>query len=151
VTSKLSLVSSKSRGVALLVLVCAALAGAGYAQEITVKNETGVTVKMTAAEIAAMLHQELSVDDHGKAVRFDGVIVSVSLRCSFCNQTSVEHMVAETERFDPEQMARILSRQSFDCQFCRRTLPNGTLANARAERATPSRLEHLGFPSSRTH
>jgi hypothetical protein len=28
---------------------------------------------MTAAEIAGMPHQEISVDDHGKTVRFEGV------------------------------------------------------------------------------
>jgi transposase-like protein len=77
------------------------------------------------------------------------VIVSISIRCPFCGQTSVEHMVAETERFDTEQVARVLSRQLFDCQSCLRKLPDGTVAIAHAELATPSGLEQLGFPSSR--
>jgi hypothetical protein len=73
------------------------------------------------------------------------IVLSVSLPCPFCGQTSVEHLVTETERFDQEQIAGILSRQLFDCQFCLRTLPNGTLANAHAELATPSQLEQMGF------
>lgn len=77
------------------------------------------------------------------------VIISINLRCPFCGQSSVEHMVAETEGFNTERVARILSRQSFDCQFCLRTLPDGTFASAHAELATPSQLEHLGFASSR--
>ena len=79
------------------------------------------------------------------------VIISVNLRCPFCGQTNVEHMVAETERFDTDEVARVLSRQSFDCQFCLRTLPDGTFAIAHAELATPSQLEQLGFASSRAN
>jgi len=77
------------------------------------------------------------------------IIVSVSFRCPFCNRGSVEQLIAETESFDQEEMARALSRQPFDCQFCLRTLPDGTPANAHAELATPDRLEELGFPSIR--
>jgi len=55
------------------VLFCAAAAAVTNAQEITVQNEAGAGVKMTATEIAAMPHQEISVDDHGKTVRFEGV------------------------------------------------------------------------------
>lgn len=77
------------------------------------------------------------------------VIVSVTLDCPFCNQTSIEHLVAETERFDAEQVASVLSQHSFDCQVCLRTLPDGAFAIAHAELATPSRLEQMGFPASR--
>jgi len=73
------------------------------------------------------------------------LIVSVSFRCPFCNRASVEHVIAETERFDREEMARTLSRQRFDCQSCLRTLPDGTHANAHAEFATPNQLKTLGF------
>ena len=76
------------------------------------------------------------------------VIVSVSFHCPFCNRASVEQVIAETERFDWKEMARTLSRQPFDCQFCLRTVPDGTPANAHAELATPDRLKELGFPSS---
>jgi hypothetical protein len=79
------------------------------------------------------------------------IVLSVSVPCPFCGQTSVEHLVAETEAFEREQMARILSRLPFDCQFCLRTLPKGTLANAHAELATPSQLEKLGFQSPRSN
>ena len=79
------------------------------------------------------------------------VIVSVSLSCPFCNRTSVEQIVALTERFDAEEMAGVLSRQSFDCQLCSWTLPNGTAASAHAELATPTRLKQLGFPSTRAN
>ena len=75
------------------------------------------------------------------------VMVSVEVRCPFCQRTSDEHFVALTERFDAEEMARILSRQPFDCQLCLWMLPNGTFASAHAELATPSQLERLGFPS----
>jgi len=76
------------------------------------------------------------------------VIVTVSLHCPFCNRTSVEHLIAETERFDREEMARILSRQPFECKLCLRTFADGTPARAHAELATPDRLRELGFPSS---
>jgi len=76
------------------------------------------------------------------------VIVSVSLRCPFCGQTSLERLVAETERFDHEQVAGILRRQSYECQLCQRTLPDGTFASAHAELATSSQLKELGFPSA---
>jgi len=77
------------------------------------------------------------------------VIVSVRVRCPFCDRMSVEHLVAETERLDSKQMARVLARQPFECQFCLRTLPDGTRADAHAEVATPDRLKELGFPSPR--
>ena len=63
------------------------------------------------------------------------VILSINIRCPFCGQTRVENMVAETERFDAEQVARVLSQQSFDCRSCSRTLPDGTVAIAHAELA----------------
>jgi hypothetical protein len=56
-----------------IALACAALAVSGYAQEIAVQNDSGVSVKVTAAEIAALPHQKVSVDLHGKAVSFDAV------------------------------------------------------------------------------
>ena len=77
------------------------------------------------------------------------LIVSVSFRCPFCNRASVEHVIAETERFDREEMARTLSRQRFDCQSCLRPLPDGTHVSAHAELATPNQLRKLGFCASR--
>jgi hypothetical protein len=65
--------------VALSVLICTVVGGAAKAQEISVQNESGATVKMTAAEIAALPHQQISVDDHGKTVRFEGVPVRLVL------------------------------------------------------------------------
>jgi transposase-like protein len=79
------------------------------------------------------------------------VIISARIQCPFCNQTSVEQLVAQTERFDREQMARALSRQPYDCQFCSQTLPDDTHVNARAELATADRLKQLGFPAPRTN
>jgi transposase-like protein len=78
-------------------------------------------------------------------------IISVSIHCPFCNRTSVEKLIVQTERFDREQMARTLSRQPYDCQFCSRTLPDGTRANAHAELATADRLKQLGFPTLRAN
>lgn len=72
-TSKLRRFSAQSCRAALLWLLFAAVARVANAQEIGVQNEAGTSVKMTAAEIAAMPHQEMTVDDHGKTVRFEGV------------------------------------------------------------------------------
>ena len=58
---------------AVLVLAWGALVGAGSAQQIAVQKESGVPVKITAAEIAALPHQEVTLEDHGKTVRFGGV------------------------------------------------------------------------------
>lgn len=79
------------------------------------------------------------------------IIVSVSIECPLCTRTSVEEVIAETERFDRQQMANILSRQPFACQFCLRTVPDGTHAKAHAELATPGRLRQLGFATHRTN
>lgn len=32
------------------------------------------------------------------------IVLTVSIRCPFCSRTSVEQLIAETERFDKEQM-----------------------------------------------
>ena len=71
--SKLRPLCIRGHWAALWVLLCAAVVGFANAQQITVQNEAGASVKMTATEIAAMPHQEISVDDHGKTVRFEGV------------------------------------------------------------------------------
>jgi len=44
-----------------------------------VQNDSGVSVKLTAAGIAALPHQEVSVDDHGKSVRLEGVALRLVL------------------------------------------------------------------------
>ena len=58
----------RSHPATLITLVLAALGSASDAQEIAVQNESGAIVKLTSAEIASLPHQELSVDEHGKAV-----------------------------------------------------------------------------------
>jgi hypothetical protein len=63
----------RGRPAVVIVLLWAALAAAGTAQEITVQNESGATIKVTPAEIAAMPHQTITVEDHGKSVGFEGV------------------------------------------------------------------------------
>jgi hypothetical protein len=63
----------KGRPAILILLAWAAIVGAVNAQEITVQSESGARVKVTAAEIAALPHQEIAVDNHGKTVRFGGV------------------------------------------------------------------------------
>jgi len=62
-----------------IALACAALAVAGYAQEIAVQNDSGASVKVTAAEIAALPHQKVSVDLHGKAASFEAVPLKLVL------------------------------------------------------------------------
>ena len=65
--------SWKGRPAVLILLAWAAGLGAAYDHEIVVRNELGAPVKVTAAEIAALPHQEMALDDHGKTVRFGGV------------------------------------------------------------------------------
>ena len=60
----------KGRPAVLILLAWATALGAGHAQDSAVQNEAGATVKVTGAEIAAMPHQKVSVDDHGKTVAF---------------------------------------------------------------------------------
>ena len=69
----LRLKSKRGRPAVLVVLLWVALAAAGNAQEITVQNESGVTVKLTSSEIAALPHEAIAVEDHGKSVSFEGV------------------------------------------------------------------------------
>jgi hypothetical protein len=71
--------SCKAPFAALGVLVWATLAGAANAQQIVVQNGSGAPVKITAAEIAALPHQETSVLDHGRTVRFGGVALRLVL------------------------------------------------------------------------
>jgi hypothetical protein len=54
-------------------LLAWAAIGSVRAQQIAVQNESAAPVKVTAAEITALPHQEIAVDDHGKTVRFEGV------------------------------------------------------------------------------
>jgi len=70
---------AKGRIPVLAVLISAAFASAARAQDIAVQNESGTTVKLSAAEIAALPHQVVTVDDHGKTVRFDGVPLKLVL------------------------------------------------------------------------
>ena len=62
----------KGRPAVLSLLAWAAI-GSVRAQQIAVQNESAAPVKVTAAEITALPHQEIAVDDHGKTVRFEGV------------------------------------------------------------------------------
>jgi hypothetical protein len=57
----------------LILLTWATIVSASDAPEITIRNETSAPVKVRAAEITAMPHQKVSVDDHGKTVTFEGV------------------------------------------------------------------------------
>jgi hypothetical protein len=63
----------------LFLVACAAVTRVGYAQQIAVQIDSGAPVKVTASEIAAMPHQKISVDVHGKAVSYDGVPLHVVL------------------------------------------------------------------------
>jgi hypothetical protein len=47
--------------------------GSGYAQEISVQNDSGASTKLTAADIAAMPHEKATVTIHGKEINFEGV------------------------------------------------------------------------------
>ena len=78
-TSRFCLASQTGRCLALFVLICAAVVSPLNAQEIAVQNESGATIKMTAADLAALPHQQVSVEDHGKTVRFEGVPVRLVL------------------------------------------------------------------------
>ncbi len=75
----LRLKSRRFAPAALIACAWLALATFANAQEITVQNEAGATVKLTAADIAALPHQDVSVDDHGKTVKFSGVPLTLVL------------------------------------------------------------------------
>jgi hypothetical protein len=63
----------------LIALAWAALPDLGKAQEIEVQRASGVSVKITEAEIAALPHQHIMVHDNGKTVRFGGVALRLVL------------------------------------------------------------------------
>ena len=69
----LSRVTRKGCPGVLIVLAWTAILSAADAQEIEIQNESGAPVKVSSAEITAMPHQKVSVDDHGKTVSFEGV------------------------------------------------------------------------------
>jgi hypothetical protein len=71
--------SCKASSAALVVLAWSTLAGAGNAQQIVVQNGSGAPVKPTANEIAALPHQEISVHNHGRTVKFEGVALRLVL------------------------------------------------------------------------
>jgi hypothetical protein len=72
---------SRKRHLAVLIaLSVPPLAIAGHAQEIAVQNESGATFKFTSADITALPHQEVTVDDHGKSVRFEGAPLRLVLQ-----------------------------------------------------------------------
>jgi hypothetical protein len=73
------------------------------------------------------------------------IILTIKLECPFCSRLSIEELIAETDEFDKEQMARYLRRQAFDCQLCSQSLPAGTWVNAHAELATPEKLRQMHF------
>jgi hypothetical protein len=56
-----------------MIITWASILSVGQAQEITVQNETSAPVRITSGEIAALPHQKVSVDDHGKTIVFEGV------------------------------------------------------------------------------
>jgi hypothetical protein len=64
---------------ALVALASLALVSVVKAQEIAVQIESGAAVKLSASDIAALPHQSVSVDDHGKTVKFEGVPVKLVL------------------------------------------------------------------------
>ena len=65
--------SHSALSAALIPSACLAFPGSINAQEIAVQNESGVTVRLTASDIAALPHQAVSVHDHGQKVKFEGV------------------------------------------------------------------------------
>ena len=67
------LMCQKGRPGALMLLTWAAVLTPARAQEITIQNESNAPVKVTAGEIAAMTHQKVSVDEHGKTVTYEGL------------------------------------------------------------------------------
>jgi hypothetical protein len=71
--------SWKGRLAVLILLAWSAAVSVSNAQEIVVQNESGAPVKVTAAEIAALPHQGIAVDEHGKAVKFEGVLLRLVL------------------------------------------------------------------------
>ena len=75
ITSRQRARSLKLHPAILVLLISAVIPLGGKAQEISVQNEATAPVKITAAEIAAMPHQKMTVDDHGKSVVMEGIPV----------------------------------------------------------------------------
>jgi hypothetical protein len=63
----------RAHQVVLLLLAWTALARAVRAQAVAIQIDSNAPVNLLATEVAAMRHEEISVDDHGKVVRFEGV------------------------------------------------------------------------------
>jgi hypothetical protein len=62
-----------------IVLLAFAAAWDGNAQQIAVQKGSGAAVNVTAAEMASLPHQAISVKDHGKSARFEGVPLGLVL------------------------------------------------------------------------
>jgi len=56
------------RSAVLIMLAWAGFARAANAQQIAVQIDSGAPVNVSAADIAAMPHQKLTVDAHGRAL-----------------------------------------------------------------------------------
>ena len=63
----------------VLAVLAVALAQTAFAQEISVENGSRTAVHLKAADIAAMTHQDITLNDHGKTVKFSGVPVKLLL------------------------------------------------------------------------
>ncbi len=71
----------RRKSIALFVgLLCLGSVRVAKAQEIAVQLESGSPVKLGASDIAAMPHQSVSVDDHGKTETFEGVPLTLVLQ-----------------------------------------------------------------------
>ena len=72
-TSRQYAKSWKLHPAVLVLLISTVIPRGGRAQEISIQNEANAPVKITAAEIAGMPHQKVTVDDHAKSVVMEGV------------------------------------------------------------------------------
>ena len=71
--------ASKLRRVGFAGLTMLAWAACAVGQEISVQNGSSATIQLKAADIAALPHQDTTIDDQGKTVKFTGVPLKVVL------------------------------------------------------------------------
>lgn len=71
--------ASKLRRVGFVGLIMLAWAACLRGQEISVQNGSSAAVQLKAADIATLPHQDATVDDHGKTVKFTGVPLKLVL------------------------------------------------------------------------
>jgi len=76
-------------------------------------------------------------------------VCTVKFSCRFCRRASVEELIAEGQKFDPNAVRVGLMKQRFKCQHCLKPIADGTIVDIHAEPASPEQLKARGFSPPR--